>query len=94
MNDDQKMIERIYGERDRKRGAFKTFLWLVEEVGELAEALRKNSREDIEEEIADTYAWLLSLCNVLNIDLEIVFKDKYPGICPRCKKEVCECPEE
>ena len=94
MNDDQKMIERIYGGRDRKRGVLKTFLWFVEEVGELAEALRKNSREDIEEEIADTYAWLLSLCNVLDIDLEIVFKNKYRGICPRCKKEVCQCPEE
>ena len=94
MNDDQRMIDRIYGERDRKRGEYKTFLWFVEEVGELAESLRRKDKKGMEEEIADTYAWLLSLCNVLGVDLEKVFKEKYNGRCPRCGMEVCKCPEE
>lgn len=94
MNEDQVIIDKIYGKRDRKRGLLKTYLWFVEEVGELAESIRKGEREAIEEEIADVYAWLLSICNILEIDVREVFRKKYNFICPRCKREICMCAED
>ncbi len=75
----QEFIRRKYFERDHSRGLYATFTWFVEEVGELAEALVKMNREMLEEEIADVFAWLLSIANLLNIDLEKAFKKKYPS---------------
>lgn len=75
----QEIIRRMYLERDRARGLFATFTWLVEEVGEVADSLLKMDRGSLEEEIADVFAWLLSLANLLDIDLEEVFKAKYLG---------------
>lgn len=73
----QELIKDQYYERDSKRGLYPTFTWFIEEVGELAEALLSNKKESIEEEIADVFAWLLSIANLLNIDVEEVFKKKY-----------------
>ncbi len=87
----QRMIRELYYERDRKRGVDKTALWMVEEVGELAEAVRKGDRNSIGEEMADVFAWLVSLANLLEIDLEEEVKKKYPGYCIRCGKKPCEC---
>lgn len=89
----QKHIRDTYFKRDLKRGLFKNTLWFAEEVGELLQAIRKNKREKIEEEISDVFAWLLTICNLLNIDLEEIFKKKYVPFCPRCKKSPCECKE-
>ncbi|MGQ4891199.1 MAG: MazG nucleotide pyrophosphohydrolase domain-containing protein [Candidatus Njordarchaeia archaeon] len=75
----QEIIKEKFFETDSKRGVLKTFLWLVEEIGELAEALRKEKREEIFEEIADVFAWTTSLANLLDIDLEEAFKSKYLG---------------
>ncbi len=75
----QELIRRMYLERDRARGLFATFTWLVEEVGEVADSLLKMDRGSLEEEIADVFAWLLSLANLLDIDLEEVFRAKYLG---------------
>jgi len=85
------MLLKIYGDRDKRRGADGTFIWLVEEVGELSEAVRKKDRVSTQEELADVFAWLLSLANVLNIDLSKSFMEKYNLSCPRCKKMPCEC---
>ncbi len=73
----QEFIKEKYYEKDKKRGVLKTFLWLVEEIGELSEALREENFEAINEEIADVLAWTLSLANLLEIDLEKSFKRKY-----------------
>ena len=63
-------------------------LLLVEEVGELAKAIRKNESNlgidktkeynysSIESEIADVFIVLLSICDILNIDLFKAFLDK------------------
>jgi len=89
----QDMIRAIYFHKDSKRGVERTFLWFVEEVGELSEAVRKRDREAMEEEFADVLAWLASLANLLGIDLEEAAKKKYPGVCPYCGKKPCECEE-
>ncbi|MFP3908799.1 MAG: MazG nucleotide pyrophosphohydrolase domain-containing protein [Halobacteriota archaeon] len=87
----QKMIHDIYYARDLDRGAEKTMLWLVEEVGELAEAVRKD--EDIGEEIADIMAWSVSLANLYDIDVEKEVNKKYPGYCIKCGSKPCRCGE-
>ena len=74
----QDLMRKYYYERDSRRGLYATFTWLVEEVGELAEAiLEKRDKEAIEEEVADVLAWLLSLSNLLGIDAEEAFRKKY-----------------
>ncbi len=73
----QELIRRAYFEKDSRRGLYQTFTWLVEEVGELADSLLKGDDEAKMEEIADVFAWLLSVANLLNIDVEEAFKRKY-----------------
>ncbi|NPA47665.1 MAG: nucleotide pyrophosphohydrolase [Thermococci archaeon] len=90
----QEMIREIYFHKDSRRGVERTFLWFVEEVGELSEAIRKRDREAMEEEFADVLAWLASLANLLDVDLEEAARKKYPGVCPRCGKKPCECEEK
>ncbi len=85
----QRMISEIYINRDRERGVEKTMLWVVEEVGELAEAVRKET--NVGEEIADVMAWLVSLANLLDVDVEKEILKKYPGYCLRCGRKPCEC---
>lgn len=70
-------MRRMFYERDFSRGVYATFTWLVEEVGELAEAILSNNKENIEEEIADVIAWTVSLANLLDIDVEEAIKKKY-----------------
>jgi len=81
----------IYYERDSRRGIERTFMWLVQEVGELSRAILRNDRENIEEEVADVLAWLASLCNLLGIDMENAVIKKYPGRCPKCGSIPCRC---
>ena len=73
----QEVIRDAYFERDRRRGIFKTWLWLQEEIGELAKAIRKEDKENIEEEIADVIAWTVSIANLLDIDVEEALIKKY-----------------
>lgn len=87
----QRLIKETYFERDWERGVGKNNLWLVEEVGELTRAIRKGRRPEIEEEFADVLAWLLSLANVLGVDVEAAFLKKYGGGCPRCGSKPCRC---
>ncbi len=70
-------MRKAFYERDKARGLYATFTWLVEEVGELAEALLKGGRESIEEELADVIAWTLSVANLAGIDAEEAFRKKY-----------------
>jgi len=87
----QKLIGDIYLERDRKRGVPTTYIWFVSEVGELADALIKGEAGDVAEEAADVMAWLLSLCNLMGIDLEKAVYEKYGRGCPRCHAIPCRC---
>ncbi len=77
ISDAQELIKRKYFERDSARGLFATFTWFVEEVGELAEALIEKNKESIEEELADVFAWLLSIANLVGVDIQEAFVKKY-----------------
>ena len=84
----------MYFEKDQERGIDGTFMWLMEEVGELAAALRQGTEEDKSEEFADVIAWLATIANVANIDLAAAIQKKYGTGCPGCNKFVCDCPME
>lgn len=66
----QKLMWDLYGEADRARGIPATVAWLCEELGELAQAVRKGSTEDQIHELGDVLAWLASLANQLDLSLE------------------------
>lgn len=91
LRDFQGLMRELYYARDSERGPEKTLLWLVEEVGELSEALRKRDQEAIMEELADITAWTASLANILDVDLEEALKVKYPGRCCYCGSNPCVC---
>jgi NTP pyrophosphatase (non-canonical NTP hydrolase) len=88
----QQLIRDIYDAKDRRRGVEGTFMWFIEEVGELSAALRKRSdRRNLEEEFADVLAWLVTLANVVGVDLEAAVQAKYGGGCPGCRQTPCVC---
>jgi NTP pyrophosphatase (non-canonical NTP hydrolase) len=87
----QQLIRDTYDAKDRRRGVEGTFMWFMEEVGELAAALRGGGDRERAEEFADVLAWLATLANVVNIDLEQAVQAKYGGGCPGCKQSPCAC---
>jgi NTP pyrophosphatase (non-canonical NTP hydrolase) len=88
----QQLIRDIYDAKDRRRGVEGTFMWFVEEVGELSAALRTGSdRGNLEGEFADVLAWLATLANVVGVDLETAVQAKYGGGCPGCRQTPCVC---
>jgi NTP pyrophosphatase (non-canonical NTP hydrolase) len=89
----QRLIDRMYSERDRRRGAAKTFLWFAEEVGELASAIAKQDQAGEADEFADVFAWLVTLANVEGVALEEAVK-KFTEGCPGCGEMVCRCEEK
>ncbi|MCK9223456.1 MAG: nucleotide pyrophosphohydrolase [Candidatus Muirbacterium halophilum] len=91
MKEFQKKIDNMFGHRDKKRDFHKNFAWFVEEVGELSKAIRIDNRENEKEEFADVLAWLFSLANARNIDLEEVFLQKYHKFCSKCGNNPCKC---
>lgn len=88
----QDSIRQIYFTRDAKRGADKTFLWFLEEVGELTRSYRRGEGENIGKEMADVMAWLASMANLLGVDLEQEISKKYPRTCSLCRSNPCICP--
>jgi len=84
-------MRRIYFHRDSKRGVAGTFDWLVDEVKELREALKMDDKEALENEFADVIAWLASLANVTDVDLEKAALNKYDNKCPKCGHSPCQC---
>ncbi len=89
----QQLIDRMYSDKDRARGTAATYLWFMEEVGELAAALREGTDEEKSEEFADVLAWLVTLANVEGVDLTRAM-DKYTKGCPGCGGAVCSCDEK
>jgi NTP pyrophosphatase (non-canonical NTP hydrolase) len=88
----QKLIGEMYLERDVARGVDGTFMWLMEEVGELAAALRHGTHEQRTAEFADVLAWLTTIANVVGVDLTEAVMQKYGSGCPGCGQLVCQCP--
>ena len=89
----QKLIKELYFKKDQARGIKSTFLWLIEEIGELATLLKDTDldKKKISEEIADIIAWTSSIANLLDIDLESALKHKYPNKCSKCNSNPCIC---
>ncbi|MGO9470224.1 MAG: MazG nucleotide pyrophosphohydrolase domain-containing protein [Isosphaeraceae bacterium] len=87
----QRMILQMYGERDAARGDAATFLWLTEEFGELATALRSGTHEELAAEMADVLAWLATLANIRGVELEEAVLRKYGRACPGCQAVPCVC---
>jgi NTP pyrophosphatase (non-canonical NTP hydrolase) len=86
----QDRIEATFGARDRARGVDGTFRWWVEEVGEVAKALRTADPAALEHELGDALAWLVSVANVAGVDLERAAA-RYADGCPRCRHSPCTC---
>jgi len=91
LSDLQKLIREMYSSKDEARGIDGTFMWLMEEVGELAAALREGTKEELELEFADVLAWLATIANVAGVDLTAAVIKKYGGGCPGCGQKVCRC---
>lgn len=89
--DFQQLIRKMYLEKDLARGIDGTFMWFMEEVGELASALRDGSHEERMEEFADVIAWLTTMANVVGVDLSQAVTRKYGSGCPGCGHFVCSC---
>jgi NTP pyrophosphatase (non-canonical NTP hydrolase) len=89
--DFQQLIRVMYLERDIARGVDGTFMWLMEEVGELAAALRDGTHEERMGEFADVLAWLTTIANVVGVDLNAAVQRKYGTGCPGCGHFVCTC---
>ncbi|MDR1052606.1 MAG: nucleotide pyrophosphohydrolase [Planctomycetaceae bacterium] len=94
ISDFQKLIRKMYFEKDFERGAEATFLWLMEEVGELAAAIRSGTDAELRGEFADVIAWLTTIANVKGIDLTEAVQEKYGSGCPGCGRFVCDCPND
>jgi len=86
----QRQIESIYFEKDRARGLEADFRWFVEEVGELAKALRVGDSAQLTEEFADVFAWLCTLASLSGVKLEEAAQ-KYAEGCPKCGGVPCGC---
>ncbi len=89
----QQLIDKMYSAKDRKRGPAGTFLWLMEEIGELAAAVGQGTPAEKEDEFADVLAWLVTLANVEGVDLNRAMA-KYAEGCPGCGDLVCRCDEK
>jgi NTP pyrophosphatase (non-canonical NTP hydrolase) len=87
----QQMILQMYGAKDAARGDAAIFLWLTEEFGEMASALRGGSQDELAAEMADVLAWLATLANIRGIDLEAAVQRKYGQGCPGCSQTPCGC---
>ena len=86
----QATIEATYGTRDRARGTAAAFLWFVEEVGELAEALRRGDDAERLAEFSDVLAWLVTLASLHGIDMADAAA-RFADGCPKCGGRPCGC---
>ncbi len=87
----QRLIRDTYGAKDASRGTEGTFMWFMQEVGELATALRTGPADDLALEFADVLAWLATLANIAGVDLDQAIARKYGGGCPGCGRTPCAC---
>jgi NTP pyrophosphatase (non-canonical NTP hydrolase) len=90
LGDLQRLMAATYGEQDRQRGVPATVAWLTEELGELAQAVRKGSPHDQLHELGDVLAWLASLAEQLGLSLDDAAA-RYANGCPKCGAIPCTC---
>ena len=83
----------MYFDKDQARGVEGTCMWFMEEIGELASALRQADAPNLAEEFADVLAWLATIANVAGVDLNSAIAAKYGEGCPGCGRLVCTCPD-
>lgn len=88
----QQAIRSIYYERDRARGVLAAYAWLNEEAGELARAIRSGDAGALTTEMSDVLAWLTTLANLLDVDLEAA-ASRFAQGCPKCGNTPCSCPD-
>ena len=112
LRDFQKLIKEMYFEKDVARGVSGTYMWLAEELGELASDLRQVEQlrtadssdegaarkletveSNLKTEFADVIAWLVTIANIVEVDLSDALSAKYGNGCPGCDKLVCDCPD-
>ncbi len=93
LRDVQARIRELFGAKDGTRGAEGTFMWFMEEVGELSAALRDRATDagNLALEFADVLAWLATLANIAGVDLEDAMRRKYGTGCPKCHATPCAC---
>jgi NTP pyrophosphatase (non-canonical NTP hydrolase) len=88
----QQRIRDLFGDKDARRGVEGTFMWFMEEVGELSAALRdQKDRDNLVLEFADVLAWLATLANIAGVELEDAMARKYGSGCPKCHAAPCIC---
>jgi NTP pyrophosphatase (non-canonical NTP hydrolase) len=92
----QGRIRDLFGAKDARRGVEGTFMWFMEEVGELSAALRvgaadEAARRELALEFADVLAWLATLANIAGVDLDEAVEAKYGRGCPKCVRSPCAC---
>ena len=86
----QRGVGETYLARDAERGVPATVAWLAEELGELAQAVRKGTAAQQLHELGDVLAWLASLANQLDLSLSEAVA-RYADGCPRCGGRPCGC---
>ena len=86
----QDVLRRTYAAADNARGVPATVAWITEEIGELAQAVRKGSRDQQIHEIGDVLAWVLSLANQLDIEV-VDAMTRFAKGCPTCGQLPCDC---
>lgn len=91
LSDLQDRIRTTFGAKDARRGVDGSFMWFMEEVGELSAALREGTPEEQAAEFADVLAWLVTLANIAGVDLDQAMQAKYGGGCPTCRLDPCGC---
>ena len=89
----QERIQATFGAKDRRRGVEGTFMWFMEEVGELSAALRSGTDAERAAEFADVVAWLATLANIAGVDLDAAVQAKYGQGCPGCRQIPCVCDQ-
>lgn len=92
LEDWQDMFRRIYGSINKTVWQKGVFLHFLEEIGEISKAFRLREKQNLQDEIADAFAWLMAFSNKLEFKLEDIIYKTYPGKCDVCRKEKCECP--
>lgn len=93
VRDFQQLIRTMYFSKDVARGVDGTFMWLMEEVGELAASLRQGTPQEQASEFADVLAWLATIANVAGVDLADALQAKYGMGCPGCGRMACTCDD-
>jgi len=86
----QQNMADTYGVQDADRGVPATIAWLAEEVGELAQAVRKGTPAQQLHELGDVLAWLASLAEQLGLSLDDAAA-RFAGGCPACHNSPCSC---